>query len=203
MNGAGFAVELQTITSTQMVYSTTAETLSWEHLSFDLDAWVGNTITATFRTHQVAGGAPVWALLDDVTLGSIYPDVYVQADAKTVRPGEVFTSTLWVGNQGGVLAGGVALSAKLPAGLSFVLSSPDPDSQTKGLQWTLGDLPTKCQGIVIQVVLQAPRYGAVPQTLQPVFSLSTTSREIETANNTLALTIIIPLFTLWIPLIKR
>jgi uncharacterized repeat protein (TIGR01451 family) len=141
-NNNSMTVQVSDAVTTTTLISTTSGIYGWEHQWRYLDEWVGKEITLTFAVHQAAYAPPVFALLDEVTLGSVYPDLWLDTDAAAhnLRPGELVTLTLAPGNRGSVLASGVQISLTLPAGLEFISASLEPSAAPPVLHFDLGDI---------------------------------------------------------------
>ena len=130
------------ITST-LIFSVPSGIGAWAHRWFDLSPWAGQAITLTFDVHQTPGNPYAWAYLDEVTLGSSYPDLWVCIEgAATTLPGEQSTYTITYGNQGGAAANSVLLTLTLAPESSLVDASPLPILNTTW-EWGAGDLPPK------------------------------------------------------------
>lgn len=185
-NDSGFHVQLQTMTSTASLLFTQMDTSDWIFQSFDLSAWAGQTITVTFLVHQVTGTVPTWALVDDVTIGSPYPDVWIGKTGTFAMPGEQVVYKITYGNQGGATANNVRITDTLPAGLTFVDADPPPTFNTLLLawQWGVGDVPPKSGPFTI--VLTATAAPTVPMfsSLTNLAGIQSASSELEKANNT-------------------
>ena len=129
------------------------------------------------------GEPATWAQLDEITLGSTYPDLWVKAAAADLVPGGTVPISVTFGNRGGLTAGSGTLTVTLPAELTFVSSWPLPVSSGGPLVWDLGDLPggTIANGLVITVSLTAG--SASPAAYYPDIRIAGSLPEIELANN--------------------
>ena len=121
-----------------------------------------------------------------MTIGSTNLDVWVrEVGSGAALPSTTITLALAYGNQGIVPAEGVTVTATLPDKMTFVSANPAPTSiigQT--LTWNIGTLAGLSGPFMIQVnsIVAA---NAVPlSTLDGSFQITTTSLEMETANNT-------------------
>ena len=140
-NGTWFHAQVDDGVTFTTILSTSTNTAGWAHGWADLTPWAGQTITLTFNVHNEAGTPVTWAYLDEVTLGSAYPNLWVQKTGdNTVPPGGgPVRYTITYGNLGGVPATGVCLTDTLPAGVTFVSASVPPTS-TAPLVWDVGNL---------------------------------------------------------------
>lgn len=185
----GFEILLEDGLQAATLYSSTLPSgkveTGWQRPLFDLSAWSGETVTLTLRLRQASGYPQIWADLDEISLGSVFPDVFaiLKGGKNWLSPGETMTYTLAYANQGGAPAAGVAISLTLPAGLTFVDADLAPSSSSAGLvTWQLGELPAKFAS-PIQVRLQADPGGDFPAHLSAVVQIALQGLELETANN--------------------
>lgn len=184
------------------LFSTTAPAETWMHRSLDLSAWAGQTITLTFNAHEVAGQLPAWVYLDEVTLGSAYPDVWAAANGSAAGlPGSTVTYRLIYGNQGGAAANGTLLTYTLPAELTFVDASLPP-LMTSPLSWEVGDLGAKSGSYTIVVTATVAPTATLFSTLISNISIGTASPELEAANNVNQFRTFIGAL-LYLPIIRR
>ncbi len=198
-NATGFTVRVQAPGGATDVFSTQTNTQNWTFQSIDLSAWGGQTVTLSFRVNQVAGDLPTWAMLDDVALGSTYPDVWSALALHSGPPGAQVAATLSCGNQGGAPASDVDLALKLPEGISLVSASPAPDSLLPTPTWHIGSLPAKSQGCAIQLQLKFADNLRALDKLTAQASLTSSSNELETTNNQMNVDLVIPYYTIYLP----
>ncbi|MDX1615135.1 MAG: hypothetical protein R3300_12555 [Candidatus Promineifilaceae bacterium] len=164
---------------------TVTEAGPWTHQWADVSAWAGQTVTLSLRVQQQAGVPLLSAMVDEVTLGSAPPDLWVELNTPTNAPsGETFPITLRYGNQSASPAGGVQISLTLPAGISFVAADVTPDESGSTLSWDIGDVaagPTEHA-----IVMTATMDTAYDPLLEPLLlqaEINGTAPEIELANN--------------------
>ncbi len=184
-SGSRFGVEINNgITNTGLL-STTVGT-NWVHNWFDLSSWAGQTVTLTFSVYLTAGIPSSWAYLDEVTLGSAYPDQWVYANSPAALPGEQAVYRITYANRGGAPASGVRITATLPSELLFVDADPPPIPSTAlwVWEWDAGDLPAQSAPYTIVLTTSVAPTATLFSTLTGVLSIGTASPEIETANNT-------------------
>ena len=121
-----------------------------------------------------------------MSLGSAYPDLWVtQTSPATTLPGSQVVLQIDYGNQGGVLAQNAVLSVALPAGLHFVSASVTPSTTSPVLLWNLGDLAANSDPETILVTVAVDNNVVGLTTLTTPVTLTTTTQERESGNNTL------------------
>jgi uncharacterized repeat protein (TIGR01451 family) len=186
-NNTWFRVQVDNGLATTTIFSTTTNTDNWTHHWSDLTPWAGQTITLTFTVHETADRPYAWAYLDEVTVGSAYPDVWVNKQSRTpaALPGQQIAFTLTYGNGGGALASGVRLTDTLPAELTFVAASPPPLTTTPALVWDVGDLPAKSDSFTLVVTATVSPETPMMSYVANTASIGTASPELETANNSI------------------
>jgi uncharacterized repeat protein (TIGR01451 family) len=157
-----FNVSIDDGLSTTLLLSSTDAVNPWTHHWFDLTPWAGQSITVTLNVHEVAGRPMVWAHLEEVSLGSAYPDVWVDKHGPAASsPGSSLIYTLHYDNRGGVEASGVRITDVLPSGLVFVNAAPPPITTTPNLVWDIGDLPSN-SGTFTLVITAAVMPSVIP-----------------------------------------
>jgi len=182
--------------------STTTNTDVWTHRWFDLPPWAGQAITLTFNLHQTAGDPIRWVYLDEVTLGSAYPDLWVSKDGPIARPaGEQVIYAITYGNRGGALASGVHITDTLPTELSFIDASVPPVT-TLPLVWEVGDVPAKSGPFTITVTATVDPAAPLFTTLTNTVSIEAVSPELETFNNTAQVATFIG-YRIYLPVLMR
>lgn len=154
----------------------------WTAQSVDLTPWAGQAISLTFHLEQAANAPLAWAYLDDVTLGSAHPDVWVAVNDAIGLRHEQIEQTLTYGNRGGAAAAGILLTYTLPADLAFVSASAPPIS-TSPLAWNLGNLPANSEAFTLTVVTEVLPTAVSFSTLDSTAVIQTTTTELETLNN--------------------
>jgi TolB protein len=200
--GANFNVNLQTTNGNVNLFSSTTNTLDWTFQSLDLSAWRGQTVTLEFRTHQVAGGMPVRALVDDVSLGSAYSDSWVSAFDTRGHPGDEVTYILNCGNRGGAIAYHSQMTVELPPDLTFVSAEPAPTSQTPVLTWDLGNLPAKNGACSVRLTTKIGPTVTIPKSLISQVKLTTDTNELELENNLKQVVVLVASFN-YLPTVGR
>ena len=187
MTGAGggaFTVQATQGSTTTIMMTAQTDTTGWQHGSFDLSAYAGQSITLTFRLDTVSGTPTAKAYLDEVTLGSTEPDVWVLGDYMNALPGETVTYAVTYGNQGAAAANAVTLNHTLATGLTFVSATVAP-TQINGatLTWDLSDMSSHTGPVTIYVTVQISAAATPFATLSSPLDINTTSSELETGNN--------------------
>ncbi len=182
-NGGKLYMQANSGITTTTIFSTATNADSWTHRWFDLSQWTGQTVTLTFSVHQVAGQPRVWAYLDEVSLGSAYPDVWVSKAGPDSLSGGPAIYHISYGNRGGAPASGARITDTLPAGLTFVSANPPPITTTLPLVWDVGDLAAKSGPFAIVLTATVAPTAPMLSTLTNTVDIDTISPELETANN--------------------
>jgi hypothetical protein len=185
-NGTHFTVQIIHDGDTITLFSTETNTSSWKHQWLDLTPWAGEEITVNFSLDLAGNQIPAIAYLDDVTIGSTFPDVYVIAkNSLSALPGTVITLPLFYGNQGAFPAQDVILTTTLPEKITFVSADPAP-SQVDGqvLTWNISSLEGRSGPFTIQITAIVAPDAELLSTLVGSVAIQTSSTELETANNT-------------------
>ena len=183
-SGSWFRVQVSSSITATTLFSTTSS-IGWAHRWFDFTPWAGQTVTMTFGVHQTAGQPRTWAYLDEVTLGSAYPDLWVSKDGLPMAalPEEQVVYTIAYGNRGGAAASGARITDTLPSELPFLEASPVPIVTTPSLVWDVGDLAAESGPFAIVVTATVASTATMWSSYTNTVSIGTTSPELETANN--------------------
>ena len=176
--------------SVSVISGNTSTTVFTGHLSIfwslgwaDMSPWAGQTITVSFNLEQEADEPMVQLFLDDISLGSAYPDVWVGGQGASVAmPGEVVTYTLNYGNQSGVDVDGAILTLELPAGLTYLSASLPPTSTTP-LTWDIGAVPAGATSSPIIITAMVNNNIPIATNLSSTITITHNSTELETSNN--------------------
>jgi uncharacterized repeat protein (TIGR01451 family) len=150
------AVQVEDASGVTTLLTETQNTTAWQQCSLDMHQWQGQSITLTFNLHQVAGASPyAHVYLDEVSLGSARPDVWISGTDTSGLPGEPIVYTIDYGNQGGGTAQSVRITNTLPVEMSFVNASVSPVITTPSLVWDVGTLAPQSSAspIVVTVTL--------------------------------------------------
>lgn len=178
-------VEIEDGGGATTVFSATNGLDGWTHQWVDLTPWAGRSVTLRFKVIEVVGGSHAWATIDEVTVGSAHPDIWVSQPAwQAALPGRTFETTLTYGNRGGVAANGGQVTLQLPAQLSFVSANPPPSATTPTLRWDVGALPAQSGPQTIRVTLQVAASAAGGSTVTTAAGITSSTTELEQANNT-------------------
>ncbi|MBU1879347.1 MAG: DUF11 domain-containing protein [Chloroflexi bacterium] len=176
-------MKISSSVSVTTVFSANANTDGWTHGWADMTPWAGQTITLTFNVHNEAGAPRTWAYLDEVSLGSAYPNLWVSKTSSTAPPGGgPVRYTLTYGNLGGVPAQTVRLTDTLPAGVTFVAASPAPTS-TAPLVWEVGDLAAGAGPFTIIVTATVDAGVPTWTTLANTVTIGAATPEADLDNN--------------------
>jgi len=170
--------------NTTTIFSTTNPVADWTHRWFGPLPLAGKTVTLSFNLHETAGRPCAWAYLDDVSLGSAYPDLWLSlAGPPNTTPGATLIYTMTYGNRGGATAAGVTISDTLPAGLTFVRANPPPSAVTPALTWNLGNLAARSGPFTIMIEARVSS-NATAGNLVNLATVAGITPEIERGNNT-------------------
>ena len=182
---SGFSVQINDGAATTELFSPNEATPSWQHAWFDLTPWSDKTITLTFQADQTAGYYPLWVNLDEITVGSAHPDVWVSAlGAQAALPGDTVTLQLTYGNRSlAVDAISATITATLPAGLIFESASLTPTVSGNVLTWQVGDLPAGSGPFTILVTATVAGDAVLGSYLTVPVEIASTSPELELVNN--------------------
>lgn len=164
----------------------------WTHYWADMSAWSGQTVTLKFRLTQVNGDPRVQAALDDVTLGSTYPDIWTRGSGPGwALPGKTVVFHIFYGNQGYIPAVDGELVLTWPESLIFVSATTTPTLGADGLTWSVGDLPA--EAAPAPIVITATVNAATPlwETISLPISLRSAITEVEQQNNEAIMTVYI------------
>lgn len=176
------------------VFSDTLDN-QWALHWLDLQPWIGQTVTVSFKLKQEADDPFIQLFLDDITLGSSYPDVKLDiAGAGNALPAEEVVYTISYENQGGVNANGGLITVTLPDELAFAYAGTPPIS-TSPLIWDIGDLPAFSEGGAITFTTTVTTLANPLETVTVQADITTASPEMEVANNQATLDLFIGRFT--------
>ena len=181
---AAFTVTAETDLGAIAVY-TSLETpgTPWQHVWRDMSAFAGQSITLTFAIDPRDGSGGARLALDEVSLGSTAPDLWVESALPAeIRPETAQTMTLQYGNRGGGLAAGASITLTLPPGLTLDSAEPPPSSAAPELVWQLPSILPGAVGPSIVLTLSIEP-GAAGATLTPTIVIDSTTPELELANN--------------------
>lgn len=175
----------------------------WSHVWVDMSTWQGQTISVTFQMQQQAGDLFVKSVLDDVSLGSAYPDIWVKIDSNTTYglPDDQVDLYITYGNQSSINVQNAILTVTLPSYLDFQNANISPNS-TNPLIWNVVDLPADTQGDQIIITAKVNAFAPFFETLSTIVDIESTSAELQTTNNQDIHDLFISRFT-YLPIIHR
>ncbi len=202
---SGLMVQVEDGLGTATLFTTTQNSLSWQHQTVDMRPWQGQSITLTFKLHQSANTTYAYAYLDEVSLGSANPDIWVSGGGTLETGGDSLVYTIHYGNRGGAPADNVRIAYLLPPELTLMDATPHPITETAQLPawlWDVGTLPANSGPFTI--VLTATVAPTVPMfsTLVSTASITSTSPELELANNTAIIHTLVA-YQLYLPLVTK
>jgi hypothetical protein len=169
--------------TTTTLFESSTET-EWAHAYADMSAWKGKTITLTFVSAYAEGTRLPAIMLDEVMLGSTYPDAWVKVtpDVTRAMAGESFGVRLIFATRG-LPVQGVELALVLPADVEFVSADIAPLEDGSTLRWSPGALAPLDGEQTITVTLRVKDGAAALQKIYLPVSLTSTAEEKETENN--------------------
>jgi hypothetical protein len=183
-NEGAFTVEVTQGSETTQIFQSGGYTGGWAHQWLDMSAWAGKEVTITFRLTQAENALPAYAYLDDVTLGSAYPDLWVSGGRLNGPPGGIVELTYEFGNQSAIAATASTVTVTLPEKLSFVSADPQPTSiNGQTLTWAVGTLASHSGPFTLHVSVQIAQDAPLFSTLAVPIQVNTQSAELETGNN--------------------
>ena len=171
--------------SPTVVFSANSGGDTWEHHWVDLTPWAGRSVTLRFKVIEAAGGAHAWAYIDEITVGSAHPDIWVSLPGQLAAAlDRTFDTIVTYGNRGGVTASNGRVTLQLPPQLSFVSADPPPTATTPTLRWDVGALAGQSGPQTIRVTLRVAADATGGDTLTTTASIASDTAELEQANNT-------------------
>ena len=180
-----FTVAIQDGTSTSTVFSTSAVATDWTHRWINLYPWLGKTVTVMFDLQNAADNSPTMIYLDEVTLGSTFPDIWLRLSGRPAAPpGQQADYTILYGNRGGVAAGNTRVTLQLPPELVFVSANPPPFAPSPVLRWDVGDMAGQSGRQTIQLTLRVASSATTGTTVTSTASIASDTAELEQDNNT-------------------
>jgi hypothetical protein len=139
-NQPRFTVQVSDAISTATLLSAEENSDGWTHHWRDLSAWQGRPVTVTLRLDQPANQPCASVLVDEVTLGTAYPDLWIRGgNAFSAMPGQPVQYILDYGNRGGGRSS-ARIHATLPPQVQLVDSSPPATINGNRLSWEILDI---------------------------------------------------------------
>lgn len=186
-NHSWFTVDVSNgMSSTTLLSATSGVAGQWLHSWASLEKWGGQTVTLTFALHQTVDHEVGRVYLDEISVGTTYPDLWVAQESSDALPGSQVIYTLVYGNQGAAPAEDVRIVNLLPVELSYVDANPKPIDETAllpALAWDLGTLPAMSGPFTIVVTTTVPLTVPMFSTLNNTTNITSASPELELGNN--------------------
>jgi hypothetical protein len=139
---SGLRVRIDPVTQTlpTTIRHTTAS--SWDLKWIDMSPWSGMQVTVTFELVQDAGDPAQTVYIDDISLGSINPNLwlFLASGPGTAIPGEIVAVTLDYGNRGALLAEESVVELALPPDVFLVSATPPYIEENNVVTWNVGEL---------------------------------------------------------------
>ncbi|MCB0028382.1 MAG: PD40 domain-containing protein, partial [Anaerolineales bacterium] len=175
---------------------------TWQHEWIDLASFVGEGVTVTFQLTQQSTDPALVVFLDQVSLGSAYPDLSAQLFMPpSVTPGEGFSVDITVQNHGMIMAEQVVLTYTLPSPMTFITATMPPVQQGNTLVWNLSNLPAESLPVEITLELMVPISLTQGLAVNHNLVVTTTSAEGNLGNNLAAFEQFI-VFRMFLPLLR-
>ncbi len=174
----------------------------WQRTWVDLTDWAGETLTITIQG-ELNPGEESFFVLDEIHLGSVYPDLQAVAVVPdVVTPGQAFTLTLDVENIGYPLAAGTTLTLTLPETLELISAELPFTQQGAQYLFSLGDIAglSKFGAFAVRLVAAPDLHTQEAQVGEVRVGLGTP--EVEMENNTIPFATL-ALWRLFVPAVNR
>lgn len=156
----------------------------WNHYWVDMSPWAGLTVQVKFQLTQTVGDPHVQAIIDDVSLGSAYPDIWVHGNGPGGGlPGQTVVFEIAYGNRGKVPAEGTILELDWPESLLLASANITPTVGVGSLTWSLGDLAAEAAPGALVVTATIGADTPFWETISLPISLSSATTELEQQNN--------------------
>jgi hypothetical protein len=150
-----FSVQINDGVTNTHVFTNAQSLDGWQHSALALDAWMGKTIDISFETLHAKDDSETMLYLDEISLGSTYPDTWVSLvfDQLSARPGDVVGLSILAGNRNLAQSSASILSLTLSPELQLVDASGAYSHIGQALIWE--NLPMEGQSeIVLTATLQ-------------------------------------------------
>jgi hypothetical protein len=176
---------------------------AWSHAWADMSPWVGKIVTVTFQLNQQVGDPYVQLALDDISLGSAYPDTWVDIDSSVANAlrNDSVDFRITYGNQSSIDVQSAKITVTLPANLDYKSASIAPASMSP-LVWNLGDLSAFSRGQPIVITTTVASSATTFETLTTQVNIEAAAAELQTENNQSFHDLFIGRFT-YLPIINR
>lgn len=181
--GNRFVVQVDDGDGETAVFETDDANGEWTHQWIDMSPWLGQTVTIKFSVLQEADEPYSWTYLDEVTIGSSYPDIWVLYSDEIGLPNEIVSFDIGYGNRGGALAENVQIMVVLPPELAFVEAFPAPTAVSPTLVWDIGDLSAKSNPFSITVTSRLSPSSILFDVISTTASIDLSNSELEKLNN--------------------
>ncbi len=153
----------------------------WSIAWFSLDNWAGKDFTITTTLHQEESNAYVRALIDEVSIGTAHPDVWVSGYSNDALPSEKAILNFQYGNRSGVLCNTTTITVTLPNDLTYNSANIEPISSDP-LVWEVGELLGN-SGPNFLIITTTVASDAIPFSTLSAFIEINTKGELEFLNN--------------------
>lgn len=203
-NPGGFMIDLADALTTTAVFTANQNT-DWTHVWVDLSPWSGQAITLAMTARTEVGVAFTRAYVDEVSIGSAYPDLWVNLEPqhRAADVGDQVVYRIRSGNRGGVVGQGVEVTATLPNEL--LVANIEPPTVTfdgTSVHWSIGDLSAHGSSPDLIITATIAPTATVMTTLSGTVSIGSVPPEIEVTNNHSMATVFVGYQT-YLPVMRR
>jgi hypothetical protein len=164
----------------------------WSHYWVDMSPWAGQTVTINFQLTQTSGDPRVQAAIDDVTLGSAYPDAWVSGNGPGVAlPGETVIYHIEYGNHGRIATANGEVMAAWPEYLTFVSANITPTLGADTLTWSFEELGTEYGPVKLVLTATVDASAPFGENINLPISIHSATSEVELINNQIVIPLLI------------
>ena len=173
------------INNQEVSYSTQSVSIGpiWTQYWVDMTPWQGQTVDVTFHFHQESGDVLSGVIVDEISLGSSYPDIWSQLISSIEHgvPNELFELTVVYGNQSSLPVVDGSIAVNLPPNVEFQSSNIAPTS-IDPLIWDVGDLPSNSNSSPIVITVKIDQDAPFFNTLEISSEIYSNNQELQTNN---------------------
>jgi len=164
-SSANLRVLIQATTQALPITTNKVTSADWRLNWIDMTPWLGQDVLITFELRQAVGDPPPLIYLDDISLGSAHPDLWVElaAESTAALPGDIVPIKLDYSNHGPIAAEDVIVELALPAELSLVSATEPYTIKNNVLRWDTGNLAAR--GAANRLSIEVTPSSNVAQTV--------------------------------------
>ena len=156
----------------------------WAFYTYLVTSFKGEKIDVIFRVTQDSSDPTLTVYLDDVSLGSAHPELWVDLDAspRAALKDDIVNLDIYFGNRGGVNATNGKLEVTLDPAMSFVSAIPPASQNGHVLSWDWPTLAAHSGPDMVSVIAQVNSNPGGDMKL--IAEISSDTAEAHKANNT-------------------